>query len=329
MKKIRVYVAGHNGMVGSAIVRCLQKEKNKYDLILRNKKELDLTDQTNVRKFFLNETIDQVYIAAAKVGGIYANNKFPSDFLYENLMIQSNIIHESWKTGVKKILFLGSSCIYPKLAQQPIREEYLLTGPLEPTNEPYAIAKIAGIKLCESYTSQYGKSHGIDYRSLMPTNLYGVGDNYHLKNSHVIPALLRKFHEAKINKSDFVKVWGSGNVKREFLYVDDLAKACLHIMNLTKEEFNNLHRSKIGHINVGSGHEISIKDLANEIKYIVGFEGDIHFDSSKPEGTPLKYLDSSSINKSGWSSEISLRNGLKYTYSNFAKNYQNIINSEK
>ena len=309
----RIYVAGHQGMVGSSIVRHLKKLGLK-NLILRTHQELDLTNQIEVRKFFQEVNIDCVYLAAAKVGGIHANNTFPAEFIYENIMIQSNIIHEAFISDVKKILFLGSSCIYPKMANQPMKEEELLTGKLEETNEPYAISKIAGIKLCESYNRQYGESHGIDYRSIMPTNLYGPGDNYHPENSHVIPALLNRFHEAKIKKDPMVSIWGTGKPKREFLFVDDMALASVHVMNLDKEYYLKSTQPMCSHINVGSGEEFTIKELADTIKEVVGYEGEIQFDLTKPDGNPRKLLDSERLNSLGWQFTVSLKDGLHETY---------------
>ena len=309
----RIYVAGHQGMVGSSIVRHLKKLGLK-NLILRTHQELDLTNQIEVRKFFQEVNIDCVYLAAAKVGGIHANNTFPAEFIYENIMIQSNIIHEAFISDVKKILFLGSSCIYPKMANQPMKEEELLTGKLEETNEPYAISKIAGIKLCESYNRQYGESHGIDYRSIMPTNLYGPGDNYHPENSHVIPALLNRFHEAKIKKDPIVSIWGTGKPKREFLFVDDMALASVHVMNLDKEYYLKSTQPMCSHINVGSGEEFTIKELADTIKEVVGYEGEIQFDLTKPDGNPRKLLDSERLNSLGWQFTVSLKDGLHETY---------------
>jgi GDP-L-fucose synthase len=324
MSKLKVFVAGHNGMVGSALVRILSNQKE-IEIITRDRKDLDLINQTETESFFKREKIDQVYLAAAKVGGIYANNNSPADFIYENIMIQSNIIHNAFLNGVKKLLFLGSSCIYPKNANQPMKEDTLLTGTLEPTNEPYAIAKIAGIKLCESYNRQYGKSHGIDYRSIMPTNLYGPGDNYHPKNSHVIPALIRRFHEGKINNASSVTIWGTGKAKREFLYVDDMANASVHIMNLDKLIYNKYCSEFCSHINAGSGEDLTIRELSEIIQKIVGYEGQINFDITKPDGSPRKFLDSKRLNSLGWSPKISLENGLIKTYDNFLK----IINDKK
>ena len=314
MKKSRIFIAGHKGMVGSALVHILQKQD--VDLIIKEKKELNLLNQNDVQNFFKNEKIDQVYLSAAKVGGIYANNIYPAEFIYENLTIQTNIIHSAFLNGVKKLLFLGSSCIYPKNAKQPMQEEELLTGKLEPTNEPYAIAKIAGIKMCDSYNRQYGKSHEIDYRSVMPTNLYGKGDNYHAKNSHVIPGLIGKFHQAKINNESQVVVWGSGTAKREFLFVDDMADACIYIMNLKANNYYSCIKPN-NHINIGSGEELTIKELAIIIKDVVEYKGDIKFDPTKPDGSPRKLMDSSRINKLGWYSKVALKEGLSKTYREF------------
>ena len=314
MKKSRIFIAGHKGMVGSALVSILQKQD--VDLIIKEKKELNLLNQNDVQNFFKNEKIDQVYLSAAKVGGIYANNIYPAEFIYENLTIQTNIIHSAFSNGVKKLLFLGSSCIYPKRTQQPMKEEELLTGKLEPTNEPYAIAKIAGIKMCDSYNRQYGKSHEIDYRSVMPTNLYGKGDNYHAKNSHVIPGLIGKFHQAKINNESQVVVWGSGTAKREFLFVDDMADACIYIMNLKANNYYSCIKPN-NHINIGSGEEFTIKELAIIIKDVVEYKGDIKFDPTKPDGSPRKLMDSSRINKLGWYSKVVLKEGLSKTYREF------------
>lgn len=312
----KVYVAGHRGMVGSAIIRTLQQQ-DQVNIITRTHAELDLTDQAAVRYFFANEKPDQVYLAAAKVGGIHANNTYPAEFIYDNLMIETNVIDAAFRSGVKKLLFLGSSCIYPKLASQPMREEALLTSTLEPTNEPYAIAKIAGIKLCESYNRQYGISHRVDYRSVMPTNLYGPGDNYHSENSHVIPALIRRFHEAKVNKAPSIAIWGTGAPKREFLYVDDLAAACVHVMNLDKAIYDQYTQPMLSHINVGCGDDITIKELAEVIARVIGYQGEIVFDSSKPDGTPRKLMDSSRINALGWQSKVPLDTGLTATYKSF------------
>ena len=315
MKKLKIYVAGHRGMVGSAICRILKKKN--LNLVKKNKKELDLTNQKAVKFFFENERIDQVYVAAAKVGGIYANNNFPADFIYENLVIETNIINSAFLGGVKKLLFLGSSCIYPKFAKQPIKEEYLLTGLLEPTNEAYSVAKIAGIKLCESFNRQYGKSHKIDYRCLMPTNLYGVGDNYHPIYSHVIPGLIQRFHNAKKNKKSTVVVWGTGNQRRDFLNVDDLAFACHHIMNINIKKYQQNIKPMCSHINVGSGSDLKIKELAKIIKNIIGFKGKIKFDKSKPDGMNRKILDIRLIKKLGWKAKYDLKKGLEKTYKDF------------
>jgi GDP-L-fucose synthase len=315
MSKIKVYVAGHKGMVGSALIRILKKKK--AHLIVKDRKELDLTNQAKVQDFFKREKPDQVYLAAAKVGGIYANNTYPAEFIYENLIIEANIIHSAFLSGVKKLIFLGSSCIYPKFANQPMKEEELLTGALEPTNEPYAVAKIVGIKLCESYNRQYGSTHNIDYRSVMPTNLYGPGDSYHTKNSHVIPALIKKFHEAKIKKKSKVIVWGTGAPRREFLYVDDLARACYLIMNLNKNIFKKNIKSTCNHINVGYGSDLTIKELAETIKKIVRYKGKIIFENRKLDGMPRKLLDSSLITNLGWKPRINLQKGLIKVYKDF------------
>jgi GDP-L-fucose synthase len=312
----KIYVAGHRGMVGSAIVRALE-QRNESELITRTHNELDLTDQKAVQAFFASERPDQVYLAAAKVGGIYANNTFPAEFIYTNLMIEANIIDSAYRNGTKNLLFLGSSCIYPKLAPQPMSESALLTGELEPTNEPYAIAKIAGIKLCESYNRQYGQSHGLDFRSVMPTNLYGPGDNYHPENSHVIPALIRRFHEAKQDHAEKVLIWGTGKPRREFMYVDDMADACVYIMNLEYSNYQACTQPMLSHINVGVGCDITIAELANMIREVVGFKGEIGFDPDKPDGAPRKFMDSSRINGLGWYSKKNLMDGLKLTYDDF------------
>jgi len=302
-----IYVAGHSGLVGSAIARRLEQE-GYSNLLLRSRSELDLISQASVEEFFKKEKPDYVFLAAAKVGGILANNNYPADFIYTNLMMQTNVIHSAYRYGVKKLLFLGSSCIYPKFAPQPLKEEYLLTGPLEPTNEPYAIAKIAGIKMCQSYNRQYCTN----FISVMPTNLYGPNDNFELDTSHVLPALIRKFHEAKLNDAKSVTVWGSGSPYREFLYVDDLADACVFLM----KNYNAHPESDLGLsiINVGTGEDIMIKDLAWMIKGIVGFEGDIEWDGSKPDGTPRKLLDVNKINTLGWKTKTSLDEGIRKTY---------------
>jgi GDP-L-fucose synthase len=314
----RIFVAGHRGMVGAAILRQLMAQGvPEEDIVTRTHAELDLTNQAAVRAFFAEAEIDEIYLAAAKVGGIHANNTQPAKFIYENLMIEANIIDAAFRSGVKKLLFLGSSCIYPRLAPQPMREDALLTGPLEPTNEPYAIAKIAGIKLCESYNRQYGGSHGIDYRSVMPTNLYGPGDNYDLENSHVIPALIRKFHEAKVNAASEVVVWGTGTPRREFLYVDDMASACVHVMQLPQGDYEKHTEPMLSHINVGFGEDISISDLAQLVAGVVGFDGDIVFDTDRPDGAPQKLLDSTRLNSLGWRPQVSLEEGLRLAYAAF------------
>ena len=311
-----IFIAGHRGMVGSAILRKLALNPND-EIVTRNRTELDLTNQAAVETFFAESSFDQVYLAAAKVGGIHANNTYPAEFIYENLMMEANIIHSAFRHGVKKLLFLGSSCIYPKLADQPMREEALLTGSLECTNEPYAIAKIAGIKLCESYNRQYGNSHGIDYRSVMPTNLYGPGDNYHPENSHVIPALIRRFHEAKVNDVPEVVIWGSGTPKREFLHVDDMAAASIHVMNLESDLYQQHTQPMLSHINVGYGSDVSIAELAVLIGQTVGYKGRIVYDSSKPDGAPRKLMDSSRLNALGWQAHITLEEGLVSAYKDF------------
>ena len=306
-KTAKIYVAGHRGMVGSAIVRRL-RQLGFEKLILRTRQELNLLNQAAVQQFFKQEQPDYVFVAAAKVGGILANNTYRAQFIYENLQIQNNIIHSAYESGVKKLLFLGSSCIYPKLAPQPMKEEHLLTGPLEPTNEPYAIAKIAGIKMCEAYWDQYG----CRFISAMPTNLYGPNDNFDLKTSHVLPALIRKFHEAKVHNRPFVEIWGTGTPRREFLHVDDLADACVFLMQ---------HYEEKQFINVGVGEDISIKELALLIKDIVGYTGELQFDTSKPDGTPRKLLDVSRLHQLGWQAKIPLREGIQMTYQWFLEHY--------
>lgn len=310
----RIYVAGHNGLVGSAIVRTLRAQGH-TNIVTRSHAELELTDQSQVREFFRNERIDQVYLAAAKVGGIHANNTYPADFIYDNMMVQANVVHEARANGVQRLLFLGSSCIYPRMAQQPIKEEYLMSGMLEPTNEPYAMAKIAGIKLCESYNRQYGT----DYRSVMPTNLYGPGDNYHPENSHVIPALLRRFHEAKLTNAPEVVIWGSGKPMREFLFVDDMAEACVHVMNLDHATYAKYTDPMHSHINVGTGQDVTIADLARLVGEVVGYRGRIGFDASKPDGTPRKLLDVSKLKDLGWQAKTPLRDGLQIAYDAFVE----------
>lgn len=306
----KIFIAGHNGMVGSAIMRQLQKDERNH-LVTASRSELDLTNQQAVNQFFADNQIDQVYLAAAKVGGIHANNTYPAEFIYQNLMIEANIIHAAHQNNVQKLLFLGSSCIYPKLAQQPMKEEALLTGTLENTNEPYAIAKIAGIKLCESYNRQYGR----DYRSIMPTNLYGPNDNFHPENAHVIPALIRRFHEAKINNKSQVTAWGSGKPMREFLYVDDMAEASVFVMNLDKEKYNQVTQPMLSHINVGTGTDCTIKELVETIAKVTDFQGEIIFDTSRPDGTPRKLLDVSKIEKLGWESKNQSGRRLKQNLS--------------
>ena len=312
----KIYIAGHRGMVGSAIVRTLQ-QRGQANIITRTHAELDLTNQAAVQAFFEVEKPDQVYLAAAKVGGIHANNTFPAEFIYQNLMMEANIIHEAWRVGVQNLLFLGSSCIYPKLAPQPMTEAALLTGTLEPTNEPYAIAKIAGIKLCESYNRQYGQSHGIDYRSVMPTNLYGPGDNYHPENSHVIPALIRRFHEAKANNTPTVTIWGSGTPKREFLYVDDMAAASVFVMNLPKTVYDQNTTPMRSQINVGYGTDITIAELAQAVSDSTGYQGNIDFDTTQPDGSPRKLMDSNRLNALGWQAQVNLEQGLALAYKDF------------
>lgn len=312
----KIYVAGHRGMVGSAIVRNLQA-LGYANIVVRTHAELDLTNQAQVAAFFETEKPDQVYLAAAKVGGIHANNTYPADFIYDNLMMQNNVIHQAFLNGVKKLLFLGSSCIYPKLAPQPMGEDALLTGKLEPTNEPYAIAKIAGIKMCESYNRQYGQSHGVDYRSVMPTNLYGPGDNYHPENSHVIPALIRRFHEAKISNAPEVVIWGTGTPKREFLYVDDMAAASVFVMQLDKKTYDSQTEPMQSHINVGFGSDVTIAEVAKAVGEAVGYQGSISFDPSRPDGAPKKWMDSSKLNHLGWSPKVDLVEGLDLAYKKF------------
>lgn len=304
-KDAKIYIAGHRGMVGSAIYRKLVKE-GFTNFITRSSKELDLRDQVQVTEFFAKEKPDYVFLCAAKVGGIVANNTYRAEFLYDNLQIQNNVIHNSYLNGVKKLLFMGSSCIYPKMAPQPLKEEYLLTGLLEDTNEPYAIAKIAGIKMCDAYRAQYG----CNYISVMPTNLYGYNDNYHPQNSHVLPALIRRFHEAKVNGTPTVTIWGTGSPKREFLFADDLAEACYYLMQNYNEP--NL-------INIGTGHDLSIKDLAELVKKTIGYEGTIDFDTTKPDGTPRKLMDVSKLHSWGWKHKVELEEGLALAYKDFLK----------
>jgi len=312
----KIYVAGHQGMVGSAIVRQL-KATGQPNIIARTHSELDLTNQEAVNAFFSKEKPEQVYLAAAKVGGIHANNTYPAEFIYQNLMIEANIIQAAHCNEVQKLLFLGSSCIYPKAVPQPMQEEALLTGVLEATNEPYAIAKIAGIKLCESYNRQYGR----DYRSVMPTNLYGPGDNYHPENSHVVPALIRRFHLAKVRNEPNVTIWGSGTPRREFLFVDDMASASVHVMNLDKATYDQITTPMLSHINVGSGYDLTIKELAESVGKVVGYRGEITFDLTKPDGTPRKLMDNSRINSLGWQAKVNLETGLGLAYTDFQMIY--------
>jgi GDP-L-fucose synthase len=317
MKKQRIFVAGHRGMVGSAIVRQLDANGG-HEIITRTHAELDLTDQTAVQQFFASQRIDQVYLAAAKVGGIHANNTYPADFIYDNLMIQANIIHTAHSHGIQKLLCLGSSCIYPRNATQPMREDALLTGTLESTNEPYAIAKIAGIKLCESYNRQ----HRRDYRSVMPTNLYGPGDNFHPENSHVIPALLRRFHEAVQRGDGEVTIWGSGRPMREFLHVDDMAAASVFVMNLDDDTYHANTQVMLSHINVGTGVDCSIRELAETIAKVTGFTGHLQWDISKPDGAPRKLMDVSRLKALGWQANIDLEEGLRQSYAWFVANQE-------
>ena len=317
-KQPKIYVAGHRGMVGSAIVRTLQQQGDAY-IVTRTHAELDLTNQAAVQSFFEAEKPEQVYLAAAKVGGIHANNTYPAEFIYQNLMMQANVIDAAFRNGVQKLLFLGSSCIYPRLVRQPMREDALLTGVLEPTNEPYAIAKIAGIKLCESYNRQYGASHGVDYRSVMPTNLYGPGDNYHPENSHVIPALIRRFHEAQVSNAPVVTIWGSGTPRREFLYVDDMAQASVFVMQLPKATLDAQTQPMQSHINVGCGTDITIAQLAQVVSQAVGYCGSINFDATKPDGAPRKLMDSSRLNALGWQAKTGLDAGLAMAYQDFTR----------
>ncbi|TKJ10806.1 GDP-L-fucose synthase [Halomonas sp. 15WGF] len=318
MAKQRIFVAGHRGMVGSAIVRQLEKEAD-AEILTATRSELNLLDQTAVQSWFHQHAVDQVYLAAAKVGGIHANNEYPAEFIYENLMIEANIIHAAHQSGVQKLLFLGSSCIYPKNAEQPMREEALLTGTLEPTNEPYAIAKIAGIKLCESYNRQYGR----DYRSVMPTNLYGPHDNFHPENSHVVPALLRRFHEAKLAGAKEVMAWGTGSPMREFLHVDDMAEASVFVMNLDDATYQQHTQPMLSHINVGTGVDCTIKELTETVAEVVGFEGNIVWDTTKPDGTPRKLLDVSRLEALGWKASIRLHDGLQDAYQWFLEHRDN------
>jgi len=314
-----VFVAGHRGMVGSAIVRHLTG-LGYNNILTATKDELNLIDQASVAKYFSGHQIDEVYLAAAKVGGILSNNTYPADFIYENLMIESNIIHSAYKTGVKKLLFLGSSCIYPKLADQPMSEAALLTGFLESTNEPYAVAKIAGIKLCESYNRQYG----VDYRSVMPTNLYGPNDNFHPENSHVIPAMIRRFHEAKLANLNVVTIWGTGTPKREFLFVDDMAAASVFVMNLNQAVYLDNTDSMLSHINVGTGQDVTIAELAHTIAQVVGFTGELVFDTDKPDGAPRKLLSVERLSSMGWKAQVQLKAGLEISYNWFLNNAEKV-----
>ena len=313
-KQQKIYVAGHRGMVGTAIVKQLH-DAGYQNTVVRTHAQLDLTDQAAVRDFMQQEQPQQVILAAAKVGGIHANNTYPAEFIYQNLMMEANIVHQAWAIGCQQLLFLGSSCIYPKLATQPMQESALLTGTLETTNEPYAIAKIAGIKLCESYNRQYGT----DYRSVMPTNLYGENDNFHLENSHVIPAMIRKFHDAKTSQSPTVTLWGSGTAMREFLHVDDMAAASLHVLGLSKEHYQACTEPMLSHLNVGTGTDVTIRELAETIQHVVGYQGDIIWDSSKPDGAPRKLMDVSKIKSLDWQPQIALQEGLANTYQWFVE----------
>jgi GDP-L-fucose synthase len=308
-KSDKIYIAGHKGLVGSAIVRQLEF-RGFTNLLIRTHKEIDLTNQAQVQAFFKQEKPDYVILAAAKVGGIHANNTYPADFIYQNIMIEANVINSAYESKVKRLLFLGSTCIYPKAVEQPMREDALLTGVLEPTNEPYALAKIAGIKLCESFNRQ----HSTDFRSVMPTNLYGINDNFHPENSHVIPALMRRFHEAKINNDAEVIVWGTGNAMREFLYVDDMAAASLFVLELDEQTYQANTRPMLSHINVGTGEDVTIREMAGTMKQVVGYEGNLTFDITKPDGSPRKLIDVSRLSNMGWKYSIDLENGLKKTY---------------
>ena len=305
----KIYIAGHRGLVGSAIVRQLE-ERGFTNLLMRTHKELDLTNQAQVQSFFQQELPNYVILAAAKVGGIHANNTYPADFIYQNMMIEANVINSAYESKVKRLLFLGSTCIYPKAVEQPMREDALLTDTLEPTNEPYALAKIAGIKLCESYNRQ----HGTDFRSVMPTNLYGINDNFHPENSHVIPALMRRFHEAKINNDKEVYVWGTGNAMREFLYVDDMAEASLFVLELDEKTHQVNTRPMLSHINVGTGKDVTIKEMAETMKQVVGYEGKLAFDTTKPDGAPRKLINVSRLSNMGWKYRVGLKEGLTKTY---------------
>jgi len=311
----KIYIAGHRGLVGSAIVRQLE-ERGFTNLLMRTHKELDLANQAQVQSFFQQENPDYVILAAAKVGGIHANNTYPADFIYQNMMIEANVINSAYENKVKRLLFLGSTCIYPKAVEQPMREDALLTDVLEPTNEPYALAKIAGIKLCESYNRQ----HGTDFRSVMPTNLYGINDNFHPENSHVIPALMRRFHEAKVNNDDEVVVWGTGNAMREFLYVDDMAAASLFVLELDEKTYQANTKPMLSHINVGTGKDVTIREMAETMKQVVGFKGKLSFDTTKPDGSPRKLIDVSRLSNIGWNYSVDLKDGFSKTYKWYLKN---------
>lgn len=308
----KIFVAGHQGMVGSAIVRVLQR-RGFGEVVARPRAELDLRSQADVRAFLEAQKPDHVVLAAGKVGGIHANETYPAEFIYDNLMVEANVIHEAWRVGVRRLLFLGSSCIYPRMAPQPMSEDALLTGPLEPTNEPYAIAKIAGIKLCESYNRQYGT----DYRSVMPTNLYGPGDNYHPENSHVIPALIRRFHEAREARAEKVTIWGTGAARREFLYVDDMAEAAVHVMELDEATYRANTQPMLSHINVGTGEDITIRELTGLISEAVGFAGRIEYDTTKSDGAPRKLMDVTRVRALGWRPKVDMREGLSRAYRDF------------
>jgi len=313
--KDKIYIAGHRGLVGSAIVRQLES-RGFTNLLMRTHKELDLTNQTQVQSFFTQENPDYVILAAAKVGGIHANNTYPADFIYQNMMIEANVINSAYESKVKRLLFLGSTCIYPKSVEQPMREDALLTDVLEPTNEPYALAKIAGIKLCESYNRQ----HGTDFRSVMPTNLYGINDNFHPENSHVIPALMQRFHQAKVNNNPEVVVWGTGNAMREFLYVDDMAQASLFVLELDEQTYKDNTQPMLSHINVGTGKDTTIREMAETMKQVVGYEGRLTFDATKPDGAPRKLIDISRLKRMGWEYRVDLKEGLKKTYAWYLNN---------
>ena len=323
-KDSKIYIAGHRGLVGSAIIRQLES-RGFNNLITRTHSELDLTNQSEVQAFFQDQNPDYVILAAAKVGGIHANSTYPAEFIYENMMIEANVIDAAYRNGVERLLFLGSTCIYPKAVQQPMREDALLTGVLEPTNEPYALAKIAGIKLCESYNRQYGTN----FRSVMPTNLYGINDNFHPENSHVIPALMRRFHEAKLNNDSEVMVWGSGNAMREFLYVDDMAAASLFVLELDDDIYRSNTKPMLSHINVGTGVDVTIREMAETMKRVVGFKGELKFDASKPDGAPRKLIDVSRLISMGWSYSVDLEDGLKKTYAWYLKNEESQVKSRQ